>query len=306
MRKILSLFLAVCLLFSMTTVAFADGKQTHIKYVGTGVSKYEVTVPSLMVPGETGDVILEGTWDSETRIVVEADEVVYMYNDIDKSEFTHVEIGFNGLDVLGNNRGEISEVEVISVSDIDSSIIFGTWDGYINYYVTPVDVMETLAGTTWKFNEELSDCSFLGTFDFENQNGVLYYPEGSTITSGDISYEFWSLTRDDTFGITTLSTVASSDEETFILYVYPNDLELDGWFSMSGETVYALNTGELTDIEEIVSLITHIEAPTIYFADAEAEEKDETGNTIGGGAYLLRDKDLINWLKDNATQLIVE
>ena len=135
MRKILSLALALCLTLSLSTVAFAEGSySTNVKYVGLGVSEWELNVPTDMAPGETADVILSGTWDSTTTINVSADDKVVMRNDL-TTDTKELGITFSSISQVGNMDDEIEVIEDISVADI-SGALFGTWKGIFNYSLT--------------------------------------------------------------------------------------------------------------------------------------------------------------------------
>lgn len=141
MRKFLSLLLAVCMLFSMTTMVSAEEKQTTIRYVADGTSSYEVTVPSLMTPGETKQVTLEGTWTTEEKVVVSAPDSVVLTNNID-GDTEELAVTFNGFEVVGDNRESISLSEDIAVASMPEDVIFGTWEGIVTYTVSVEDVVE--------------------------------------------------------------------------------------------------------------------------------------------------------------------
>ena len=56
MKKFLSLALAVCMVLSLNTVAFAssNGYSTTVTYNGTGSSEWELNVPITMPAGTSG------------------------------------------------------------------------------------------------------------------------------------------------------------------------------------------------------------------------------------------------------------
>lgn len=133
MKRILSLVIGICLIFSSFATVLADGHSTKVKYVGNGESEWSLNVPIQLAPGESGNVVLTGTWDSVTTINVTADESVTLGNDIDESTKT-LAITFDSISQVGNMDDDISVTKSISVANMEGGI-FGIWEGIFNYYV---------------------------------------------------------------------------------------------------------------------------------------------------------------------------
>lgn len=201
MRKILSLFMVVCMLFSITTMVSAEEKQTTIRYVADGTSSYEVTVPSLMTPGETKQVTLEGTWTTDEKVVVSAPDSVVLTNDID-GDTEELAVTFDYLSVVGNNRETISLSEDIAVASMPEDVIFGTWEGIVTYTVSVVELIsftidgveyQAENGMTWAewVESEYNVNSAFGTFVDDSQCYVWPTGKGSafiTTLENDTSY----------------------------------------------------------------------------------------------------------------------
>ena len=187
MKKVMSLLLAIFMLLSASTIAFAvgmtcpicagtdfghcnlcgysmkcqtcghcslEGCNTIEHSAGTMVEydandkdgdgeldnlEYFVTVPALLVPGESGLVTIEGCWPSYASIIVTADESVQMLNDITSGNEKNLEIFFEEISLMGNNETPITkEIEgataLVEVEPITDAL-FGVWTGHFNYYV---------------------------------------------------------------------------------------------------------------------------------------------------------------------------
>lgn len=198
MKKFLSLILAVCILFSMTTVAFAEDKQTTIRYVADGTSSYEVTVPSLMTPGEVKQVTLEGTWTTDEKVVVSAPTSVTLTNDID-GDTEELAVTFSGLSVVGNNRETISLSENIAVASMPEDVIFGTWEGIVTYSVSVVELIsftfdqsncQAEEGMTWR---EWFASEYCSVYFSDVEVG---YEDGRFIIDGDCTVGDFAISRD--------------------------------------------------------------------------------------------------------------
>ena len=133
MKKLLSSLLVICILCSLSSVVFAEHK-TLVRNVGLADCEWELTVPSVMAPGDIGEVTLEGTWDSNTTVKVSTPEFVTITNDLD-GETENLEIAFFDISKKGDNRNPISLTRKFSVAQ-QQQILFGTWEGYFNYQVT--------------------------------------------------------------------------------------------------------------------------------------------------------------------------
>jgi hypothetical protein len=166
MKKSISFLLVLCILCSFSSIAFAEHK-TLIRSVGLADCEWELTVPSIMAPGDVGEVTLEGTWDSLTTVKVSTPEYVTITNDLD-GETENLEIAFFDISKKGDNRKPISLTRKFSVAQ-QQQMLFGTWEGYFNYYVTV------------ESSNPLFDSSLV-----TNHSGII--PEGGTYTSNGTVY----------------------------------------------------------------------------------------------------------------------
>ena len=111
-----------------------------VSYTGEGTEAYTVSVPATLTPGESGDIVLEGTWASNRIVTVSADTSVVLTNDLNAAEQKELAVSFEGIELAGSNTQSSSTSEIISISDI-SNVLFGTWTGTLSYQVT----IDTLA-----------------------------------------------------------------------------------------------------------------------------------------------------------------
>lgn len=110
--------------------------KTEVRYVGTGVESYELSVPATLEPGRSGDVVLTGTWASNRKVSVTADETVTLAGSLG-GELT-LDIDFAGIEQPGDNISAISRTESVTVEEM--SALFGTWTGEFYYNVSASDV----------------------------------------------------------------------------------------------------------------------------------------------------------------------
>lgn len=89
-----------------------SGLDTPVKYSGQGQQVWEVTVPSLLRPTDSGEVRLEGTWDSTKTAKITVPETFVMTNDIDGGTKT-IDIDFEDIEEVGNNTLHIEVVKKI-------------------------------------------------------------------------------------------------------------------------------------------------------------------------------------------------
>lgn len=146
-KKVLSSLLALTMLGAMALPTFADEppapggnwqQGTQVTYTGTAQETYTVTVPATMAPGSTENVKAEGTWASNRKLTVSADESVTLTNSINEANKKTLDVTFDGIDEVGDNTKAIEVTETISVAEIQNAL-FGTWSGLINYSVAMND-----------------------------------------------------------------------------------------------------------------------------------------------------------------------
>ena len=205
MKKILSMFLALVMLLSMTILtASADTEAggnwnggTKVSYNaedpdGDGVlnntESYTVTVPSQLAPGTGGEVVLSGTWASDRMVTVTADKEVVLKNSINKDNTKTLAVTFTTIEQEGSNTSTIEVKEDVSVVAI-ANAIFGTWSGTFNYFVSITDIEtkdENYIGSVLSDNTILlNGLSNAGTYTlrYANENGALEnYSDICTIT----------------------------------------------------------------------------------------------------------------------------
>ena len=122
---------------------------------------YTVTVPALLAPGDAGDVIAQGTWNSARKLVVTADKNVTLINNLNSTDQKVLDVEFPGIELVGSNTAAVSDTKEVSVSNIEDAL-FGKWIGVFEYQVELVDHGDFIsfsidgiryqakAGMTWK------------------------------------------------------------------------------------------------------------------------------------------------------------
>ena len=155
MKKIISLLLSLSLLLSMVVMPASATEAggnwnggTQVSYDaeadndGDGVADsseaYTVTVPAQLAPGQSGNVVLAGTWPSNRIVNVNAESSVRLTNNINPANEKNLEISFEPIEQAGSNISAIEVSKEISVENIDKAI-FGTWSGRFNYQVSVDD-----------------------------------------------------------------------------------------------------------------------------------------------------------------------
>ena len=151
MKKILSLLLVGIMVVSMIPTALATTNYTNgtqVQYNAEADNDndgqpdhseaWTVTVPALLEPGSEGNVVAQGTWASNRKLVVTADETVTLANNINANDTKTLDIGFDGIELAGSNTTAVSATEAVSVADIEDAL-FGTWSGTFYYDVEMVD-----------------------------------------------------------------------------------------------------------------------------------------------------------------------
>ena len=144
MKKIVSLVLAGIMTISSIPCALAASVQdyeqgTLVEFVAENNENYTITVPAVLVPGQTGgSVTLAGQWADNRVVIVTADETVTLVNSINSANTKVLNIEFNGISKAGNNKAPQSFTEPIDVADIENAL-FGTWSGVFEYQAEIVD-----------------------------------------------------------------------------------------------------------------------------------------------------------------------
>ena len=148
MKKILSLTFVLAMVMSMgITTAFAAGNWeggTKVTYTATGAEEWTVTVPATLAPGAAGDVTAAGTWGSNRKLVVAADENVVLKNSINAADTKTLTVTFDGINLVGDNNQDVSETKQVSVAAMPADALFGTWRGTFYYDVEMVDNVELI------------------------------------------------------------------------------------------------------------------------------------------------------------------
>ena len=166
MKKILSLLLVGIMVVSMVPTAFATtdySNGTQVEYDaaeddtigdinGDGqpdnTEYYTVTVPALMAPGASGNVTAKGTWASNRKLIVTADEDVTLVNNISNGDEKVLDVTFPGIELAGSNISAVTDTKEVSIAGIDNAL-FGTWSGTFYYNVEMADNVQLLTHTIY-------------------------------------------------------------------------------------------------------------------------------------------------------------
>lgn len=143
-----------------------DGLPDHAEY-------YTVTVPALLSPGSSGNVVAQGTWASNRKLIVMADENVTLTNSINAGDQVVLDIEFLGIELVGSNTVAVSDTEVVSVANIRNAL-FGTWTGVFEYEVGMFDA-DVQIGQMGQFTLKDDSCyvegpnasRYIQMFDYE-------------------------------------------------------------------------------------------------------------------------------------------
>ena len=151
MKRIVSFLLAIMMIVAIiptvhATTDYSNG--TRVVYNaeadndGDGnpdhAETWTVTVPAQLAPGGSGNVVASGTWSSNRKLVVTADENVLLTNSIDSSNKKDLDVEFSGITLVGDNTAAVSDTKAISVDEIENAL-FGTWSGAFEYNVEMQD-----------------------------------------------------------------------------------------------------------------------------------------------------------------------
>lgn len=147
MKKVLSLLLVGIMVISMVPTACATTNYTNgtqVQYNAEAdndndgqpdhAEAWTVTVPALLEPGSDGNVVARGTWASNRKLVVTADETVTLANSINANDTKTLDIDFAGIELAGSNTADVSATVEVGVAGIENAL-FGTWSGTFYYQV---------------------------------------------------------------------------------------------------------------------------------------------------------------------------
>lgn len=139
MKKAISSLLVVAMICSLGVNVFAANVDytsgTQVIYDGSNNGEsYEVTVPALLAPGQSGTVTLTGAWASDTMVKVTSDTSVELTNSINANDKKVLTVSFAGIAEAGSNTTKQTFTETVSVSEINNAL-FGVWSGHFNYNV---------------------------------------------------------------------------------------------------------------------------------------------------------------------------
>lgn len=139
MKKFVSLLLVIAMIFGICPAVFAANTNdytsgTQVEFLGNGTVSWTVTVPAQLVPGSSGTVTAQGTWDAFSTLYVTSDTSVTLTNSLNQDEQRVLDVTFNGIVLQGSDIESVMATETVSVSSI-SNVLFGVWSGKFNYNV---------------------------------------------------------------------------------------------------------------------------------------------------------------------------
>lgn len=133
MRNIIKYGVTIFTALSIMNTLTAFAQSTEVEYDASGVEQYTLTVPALLHPTESGDVILQGTWPSNKKVSVTTSPSIDMYSNNDENDIRKVDIGFSTINLFGNNKQAVSQTERVSVGKMNA--LFGLYQGTIYYNI---------------------------------------------------------------------------------------------------------------------------------------------------------------------------
>ena len=142
-KKIASLFLALCMAFSMGSMAFAESRSIAVTMTGTAIEEWTVNLPStITLNGDAQmDVDVDGSWPSSKELVITVPQQVILKDGSNTITLSCRFVG-SGIDewvITGQDMGLISESDVLDIEvldDIDLSEVFGTFTGTMNIVIS--------------------------------------------------------------------------------------------------------------------------------------------------------------------------
>ena len=186
-----------CMVTKVMRTNYTNG--TQVIYTANNSESWTVTVPAQLAPGSSGDVVAQGTWGSDRKLVVTADETVTLANSINANDTKTLDIGFAGIELAGSNTAAVSATEAVGVADIENAL-FGTWSGTFYYDVEMKDVAGTETPTPEQ-PAELITFSLSGNF-CSCVDGTYQAEEGMTWREWiESDYNQISLSIDEESGI---------------------------------------------------------------------------------------------------------
>lgn len=247
MKKILSLTLAALLLVSMIPTAMAAENNwqggTKVEYTAATNEQYTVTVPATLAPGGSGDVVASGTWGSNRKLTVTADDDVTLTNSINAADQKVLDVTFAGIELTGSNTESVSDTKQVAVANITDAI-FGTWSGTFNYNVAMSDVA---GGST----TEPSDPD-TGDDDVVTSEGSATFSDGVTLTWADLKLQ--ANANKYGYDISKISDTSIGDRAFPVCYnlvriAIPNDI------ASIGENAFLSTSLTSVDIPHSVTII---------------------------------------------------
>ena len=142
MKRIFSLLLVIAMVLTIIPTSYAKtspyDEGTLVRYHGQADELYTITVPALLLPGNSGTVTLSGTWASDRVVSVTADEDVILTNSLKADDQKVLNVNFAGIEEQGSNTKSLTFSESVSVDAITNAI-FGVWSGTFYYNVSIED-----------------------------------------------------------------------------------------------------------------------------------------------------------------------
>lgn len=137
LKRIVSLLLVCTLLFSFSSLAFAEdgGKKYETAIVYEGIqTEYSISVPAEIKPGETKQVSVAGYWPTDMVVNVSVPEKVELVNTRNSNDKIELKVKFNSISQFGEGSSSVSVTEDLTLEGV-SGKLYGTWEGYIIYDV---------------------------------------------------------------------------------------------------------------------------------------------------------------------------
>ncbi len=220
MKKILSLLLVGVMTISMIPSAYAttnytNGTQVIYNADVDNTESYTVTVPALLAPAGSGDVVAQGTWASNRKLVVTADEDVTLTNSINAADQKVLKVTFVGIELPGSNTTAVSDTKVVSVADIEDAL-FGTWSGVFEYNVELVEVAPVNTITFFIDGFECQAEEGMDWFDWADSS---YFPQAEGDDDPPVMVDSWGVSYYYS-GIAYNDALVSPNDKILPVYYY--------------------------------------------------------------------------------------